>query len=435
MKTIDEKLDFWLQHNWNVLLVGSHGIGKTTVVSQAFDRANLNWQYFSAPTMDPWVDFIGVPKEKIDPVTGASYLDLIRPQAFENDEVEAIFIDEFNRAKDKVTNALLQLIQFKSINGRKFNNLKVVWAAINPADEAGTYHVEEMDPANEDRFHIKYELPSEPNRSHFVSKYGDRLGNRAVDWWTNNLPEEIRPLVSPRRLDYALEIFVAGGDLADCLPRDARPKTLKSVLERVGLTSSHTDRWLEEPHQYMQQLSQRGDKTDIVEAIADLIDISNDLAVSLVGQLPPPKLGLLAQDNRTIGLLLHYIKNNPSSRNFATAITKNAENFASAVARCVERVPQITETELGKAAVRCLSAPDTKIVKAWDDLYALMIRLMTDQLMEYDDCDMLLTLLADNDTTSQKKSVAALTNYVMDVHPGDVLRFVNTNPSLVIKSL
>lgn len=28
----------------------------------------------------------------------------------------------------------MELIQFKSINGKKFNNLKVIWAAINPDD-------------------------------------------------------------------------------------------------------------------------------------------------------------------------------------------------------------------------------------------------------------------------------------------------------------
>ena len=59
---------------------------------------------------------------------GNSYLDLVRPQEFQDDEVEAIFMDEFSRHK-KVRNAVMELIQFKSINGRKFKNLKIVWAA------------------------------------------------------------------------------------------------------------------------------------------------------------------------------------------------------------------------------------------------------------------------------------------------------------------
>ena len=44
-------------------------------------------------------------------------------------------MDEFSRAHKKVRNAVMELIQFKSINGRKFKNLKIVWAAINPDDD------------------------------------------------------------------------------------------------------------------------------------------------------------------------------------------------------------------------------------------------------------------------------------------------------------
>ncbi len=62
----DHKLDFWIQQNMNVLFSGKHGVGKTTMVIDAFNRNSLKWMYFSAATMDPWVDFIGVPKEMKD---------------------------------------------------------------------------------------------------------------------------------------------------------------------------------------------------------------------------------------------------------------------------------------------------------------------------------------------------------------------------------
>ena len=58
--------DFWIENNLNVLLRGKHGVGKTAMVVDAFERNNLKYKYFSASTMDPWVDFIGVPKEKTD---------------------------------------------------------------------------------------------------------------------------------------------------------------------------------------------------------------------------------------------------------------------------------------------------------------------------------------------------------------------------------
>jgi len=93
---VKNKLDFWIKHHWNVLFKGKHGVGKTSLVTEAFNRANLCWRYFSAATMDPWVDFIGVPKSVTDDF-GNEVLELIRPKDFADDRVEAIFFDEFNR--------------------------------------------------------------------------------------------------------------------------------------------------------------------------------------------------------------------------------------------------------------------------------------------------------------------------------------------------
>ncbi len=143
-----ENLDFWIKNHYNVLFVGEAGVGKTSIVKSCFEKHNLRWLYYSASTMDPWVDLVGIPKEVKLP-DGTSYLDLIRPKEFQSDEVEALFFDEFNRSHKKVRNAVMELIQFKSINGKKFNNLKIVWAAINPDD--GNYDVEKLDPAQEYR--------------------------------------------------------------------------------------------------------------------------------------------------------------------------------------------------------------------------------------------------------------------------------------------
>ena len=159
-----QKMDHWIETNRNVLFCGRHGVGKTACIIESFDRNNLNWKYFSAATMDPWVDFIGCPKEKVE--DGKSYLELIRPKEFQNDEIEAIFFDEYNRSHKKVRNAVMELIQFKSINGRKFENLRFIWAAINPEDE-DEYDVEALDPAQKDRFHVHVEVPYKPDLVYF----------------------------------------------------------------------------------------------------------------------------------------------------------------------------------------------------------------------------------------------------------------------------
>ena len=221
--------DFWIENNLNVLLKGKHGVGKTAMVVDAFERKNLKYKYFSASTMDPWVDFIGVPKEKTDE-SGNSYLDLVRPQEFQDDEVEAIFMDEFSRAHKKVRNAVMELIQFKSINGRKFKNLKIVWAAINPEDDDDfNYDVDALDPAQEDRFHVQVEVPYKPDIAWFRKEFGNELANSAVSWW-NELPPKVQNHVTPRRLEYALTVYGAKGNLRHVLPGSSNVSKLMRVL-------------------------------------------------------------------------------------------------------------------------------------------------------------------------------------------------------------
>jgi hypothetical protein len=78
----DEKLDFWLKNGFNVLFVGKHGVGKTAMIKECFTRNGLvlgeTFLYFSAATLDPWVDLVGVPKERVSE-DGTPYLDLVRP--------------------------------------------------------------------------------------------------------------------------------------------------------------------------------------------------------------------------------------------------------------------------------------------------------------------------------------------------------------------
>ena len=275
------KLDFWVKHSKNVLFIGKKGVGKTAMVQDAFERHKLNYRYFSASTMDPWVDFVGVPREKTDNKfpeqfdivrelanislelakdwvknnwkmgeesalkivnhamnhkEGATYLDLVRPKSFATNDVEALFFDEFNRSPKKVRNAVMELMQFKSINGFKFPNLKMVWAAINPDDdEDETYDVEKLDPAQADRFHISVIVPYEPNIEWFRAKYGQRIADSAVQWWEELTPE-VKNEVSPRRLQYALDVFKERGDMRDVLPLTSNVSKLSTAINTGPIT-------------------------------------------------------------------------------------------------------------------------------------------------------------------------------------------------------
>lgn len=226
----NDKLDSWISQKLNVLLIGKHGVGKTSIIRSAFDRHNLKYLYFSAPTMDPWVDFVGIPKEQKDE-NGNSFLSLVRPKELQNDEIDAVVFDEFNRAPKKVKNACMEFMQFKSINGKKFNNLKFVWAAINPDDEedGANYDVEKMDAAQLDRFHVIKVLPYKPDLKYFADKYGEN-GKVAVSWW-DRLAKESKNILSPRRLDYALSVFTNGGDVRDVLSSGINVSSLMQELK------------------------------------------------------------------------------------------------------------------------------------------------------------------------------------------------------------
>lgn len=232
---LDQKLDFWLQHNLNVLLEGECGTGKSAQILDCFKRNKVKYLYFSAPTMDPFLHLLGIPKEVQTP-EGKSYLEFIKPQKLQFDEVEAIFFDECNRAPTRVLNCILEILQFKSVNGEKFKNLRVVWAAINPADEGGKYQVEDLDPAHLDRFQIHYRVPSSPDPFYFRQKFGIELANNALQWW-KELPDISQKLVSPRRLDYALEMSQLGGDLRDVLPQGINVTKLAEELANGSITA------------------------------------------------------------------------------------------------------------------------------------------------------------------------------------------------------
>lgn len=221
----------------NLIVTGTHGVGKSEIITALFNEefGEGNWAYFSGATMDAFVDFIGCPKETQDD-DGVRYLDMVRPKRFAKHKVKAIFMDEYNRAPKQVRNALMELIQFKTINGETYPELELVWAAVNPSDDE--YDVEEIDPAQFDRFHIQIKMDSNPNQKYFCDKYGNTAGIAACDWWSN-LPTEIRKLVSPRRLDYAIGLFINHGiNMRDVLDPRIKVDSLVSALKEDPLINT-----------------------------------------------------------------------------------------------------------------------------------------------------------------------------------------------------
>ncbi len=208
-----KKLDLYVNKNFNVLFEGERGVGKTSVIYNTFEKAGLRIKYFSAPTMDPWTDLVGVPTT-VTRNDGKEFLRLVPPEDFADDKYDVIFIDELNRAPKKVMNALMELIQFKTINGKPYN-IKMIWAAINPHTEEEDYHVEPLDPAVRDRFQIQIKIPYKVDIDFFSKKHGS-VGETFCVWW-NNQPEAVRKEISPRRLFETAGFYLDGGDIEDMI--------------------------------------------------------------------------------------------------------------------------------------------------------------------------------------------------------------------------
>lgn len=215
-----------LKHN--VIVQGDAGSGKTMIIGEVFDEiySPEQWAYFSGPTVDPFIDFIGCP-QKVEDEDGVVSLEMVRPKRFATDSIRAIFIDEYNRAPKQIKNAVMELLQKKSINGVKYNNLEVVFAAINPDEDE--YDVEPMDKAQLDRFHIKLALNSAPNADYFQRTYGSN-GTAAVRWW-KQLNKDVQKVISSRCLEYALNGIAAGMPPSCYLPDVSKPSSLAAEIK------------------------------------------------------------------------------------------------------------------------------------------------------------------------------------------------------------
>jgi hypothetical protein len=210
----------------NVLLRGERGVGKTHMILEIAEERSLRLKYFSASTLDPFADLVGIPVPEGDHITYKRSLDI--------NNAEFMFFDELNRAHKRVTNAVFEIIQFKALNGEVLKDLKVVWAAVNPWDADG-YNTEELDAALLDRFHIHIDIPYALNFSFFEKKYGIDIGTIGYNWW-EALSADLKAKISPRRMDYILEAIVNELPADQFVPLDVNV-SLKQLINDISLTN------------------------------------------------------------------------------------------------------------------------------------------------------------------------------------------------------
>lgn len=329
-------LEHAAQNGFNVLLEGSHGVGKTAMVKEVFDKLGWVWKYFSASTIDPWVDLVGVPKEK------DGVLELVRPATLDFDNLEAIFLDEYNRAPKKVRNAVMELIQFGSINGKRFPKLKVVFAAINPDDDDEvTYDVEKLDPAQVDRFHIHLPVPNEPCPYYFKRAHGN-VGSLAVKWWQDQTAE-IKALISPRRLEAGVRVFLCKGDVQYVFdPKKVNVAEFCEALDKpdpIELLDGMADKSDEEKKKFL------SDQNVFKHVKKDLMGKERYLKEYL-HLLPDALIMPELRDNRGNRVIGHICSNLHKFERLIQVVLNNASSYS---ARVVDTMKRYRETN-GKSS-------------------------------------------------------------------------------------
>jgi len=140
--------------NHNILLIGKHGIGKSQILTEYYQKKGINIvSLFLGQMSDPG-DLIGLPNK--DNQTGLT--DFLPPYWWPIDNKAIIlFLDELNRARPELLQSIQELALNKTLAGKKLPEGSRVIAAVNAGDE---YHLTDLDPALVSRFNIYEFLPS-----------------------------------------------------------------------------------------------------------------------------------------------------------------------------------------------------------------------------------------------------------------------------------
>lgn len=178
INTLKEALPFLFQANVATMIIGHHGVGKSQGVAQYAAENGMEFVDLRLGTQDVG-DLLGLADFVKDEKTGQTIATkFMRPDWFPTDPNSKgiIFLDEINRARRDVLQAVFQLVLDKRIHRYVLPKGWQVIAAMNP--NTGDYIVTDIgDKAFMDRFcHIKLN-PSTQEFFKYASerKFDDRL--------------------------------------------------------------------------------------------------------------------------------------------------------------------------------------------------------------------------------------------------------------------
>lgn len=132
-----------------VLIRGKHGIGKSETVYQFAASVGKKVVERRASQMTEG-DLVGLPVVK-DDSTSWNPPDWFK-EACDNGVV--LFMDEIDRAVNEVRQGFFQMTDSRTINGHKLHPDTLIFAAVNGGTNGAQYAVQDMDPAELDRWTV-----------------------------------------------------------------------------------------------------------------------------------------------------------------------------------------------------------------------------------------------------------------------------------------
>jgi hypothetical protein len=138
----------------NIMLVGKHGIGKSEIVRDFYSRQGLTVESFFLGQMSDPGDLLGLMHK--DETSGRSLF--LPPYWWPHDERPIVlFLDELNRARPEILQAVFDLALNRRLAGRDLPAGSRVVAAINHGEE---YQLTDLDPALVSRFNLYEFVPT-----------------------------------------------------------------------------------------------------------------------------------------------------------------------------------------------------------------------------------------------------------------------------------
>ena len=162
----------------NIMLVGRHGIGKSEILTDYFNKKGMPVVALFLGQMSDPGDLLGLPNK--NEATGKTTF--MPPYWFPVDgKPIVLFLDELNRARPEILQTIMDLALNRKLAGRELPRGSRIISAVNAGDE---YQLTDLDPALVSRFNIMNFRPTVQEWLLWARKAG--VDSRVIDFIEEN---------------------------------------------------------------------------------------------------------------------------------------------------------------------------------------------------------------------------------------------------------